>query len=77
MTAAGVQLAAGRGQAAQEKPKAHLHTVSGGNLLNGHGGDLEETWSTHGGSRGAKEESRGFVLVEFGKDEKPQHHPAH
>jgi hypothetical protein len=49
---------------------------------NGHGGDLEETLATLG-SRGEgaaaaaeAEESRGFALVEFGKDKKLQQHPA-
>jgi hypothetical protein len=50
--------------------------------LDGHGGDLEETSATHGGAGGEgaaaeeAEESRGFALVEFGKDKKLLQHPA-
>jgi hypothetical protein len=71
MTAAGVQLAARRGQSRKDRTRIGIGVLLDATAM----GETCRRLATHGGGAGgegaaaeAEEESRGLVLVEFGTD---------
>jgi hypothetical protein len=78
MTAAGVQLAARRGQRRRRiGTRSAFFSAKTQRPWGRPGGDFGDPWGAGGeGAAAEAEESRGFALVEFGKDKNLQQHPA-